>query len=77
MPLCMKSSDFQLRNVIERPVPDHGEQDRETSVSQRDKRLVVAFALGPFPVIAFLASWIETDGCKRRKEQRSFQAFVP
>ena len=37
----------------------------------------MAFALSSFPVIIFMGGWVETDGRKRREEERPFQSFVP
>lgn len=68
-------SNFQLQNIMNRPVPDRGEQDREASMSQRDQSLVMTFALGPVLVVAFPAGRVEQDGRECREEQCLFQAL--
>ncbi len=52
-PYAFLSSNFQHQSIIKRPIVDHHEQCRESSMGQRDRSLVLAFSSCPFPVTVF------------------------
>lgn len=45
-------------------------------MGQRDQYLVLAFALGPFPVVVIPARRIETDGRERGEKLHPFHELV-
>lgn len=59
-----------MRRAVQRPVPEHGEQDITAPPSERDEGLIVALALTDFASVVRPRDRV-AQRCERRQEQRS------
>src|SRR5690606_39670696 len=75
VPLCGCQWIFCLRWAVQRPVPEHGEQDIAAPTSERDEGLVMTFALADFARVVSPGDRV-AQRCEGRQEQRALELLV-